>query len=76
MKNILDYVQQHSPETYATMKYKIIEISPKLASEQRRRACEGNGHQSKVEIINQSIFDWKNKVDEECYFLATEVVVC
>ena len=34
---------------------------------------QARGHADKVEIINQSIFDWTNPVPSPCFFLAFEV---
>ena len=76
MTNILDYIRDTEPEIYEKTRYKIIEISGKLAKQQRSTlqiTAERKGHSSRVEIINKSIFDWTTVVPEPCFFLAMEV---
>jgi hypothetical protein len=76
MLNVLDYIRDMHPEVYQRTKYKIIEISSSLASLQNQglhHSAYAAGHASKVEIINSSIFDWKQYVSSPCYFLALEV---
>ncbi|KAK4454814.1 S-adenosyl-L-methionine-dependent methyltransferase [Podospora aff. communis PSN243] len=76
MTNILDYIRDVEPAVYARTRYKIIEISQQLATlqnSQLMRSAAGRGHADRVEIINQSIFDWKQKVPSPCFFLAFEV---
>lgn len=76
MLNILDYIRDVHPEVYERTQYKIIEISPALASLQNRnlrRSALARGHASRVEIINKSIFEWDTYVSSPCFFLALEV---
>ncbi|KAK1455191.1 hypothetical protein CMEL01_03951 [Colletotrichum melonis] len=76
MLNILDYIRDLDPQVYARTQYRIIEISPALASLQRHHllsTADSRGHASKVEIINQSIFSWSERVPSPCFFLAMEV---
>ena len=76
MLNILDYLRDMQPTVYARTKYKIIEISEQLATlqnSQLMKSAAGRGHADKVEIINQSIFDWTQPVPSPCFFLAFEV---
>ncbi|CAP69452.1 uncharacterized protein PODANS_1_11160 [Podospora anserina S mat+] len=76
MLNILDYIRDVDPAVYARTQYKIIEISTQLATIQNNHLLKNSharGHAQKVEIINQSIFDWKTKVPSPCFFLAFEV---
>ncbi|KAH8899232.1 DUF185-domain-containing protein [Thozetella sp. PMI_491] len=81
MLNILDYIRDTDPAVYARTKFKIIEISTQLASLQGQQvglspsktAAARRGHADKVEIINQSIFDWNQPVPSPCFFLAFEV---
>lgn len=78
MCNILNYIKQKSPVVYARTKYNIIEISNQLAQKQFEQALSAKlmmeGLQdSKVNIINQSIFEWEQTVDEKCFFVALEV---
>ena len=76
MLNILDYIRAIDPQVYARTKFNIIEISPSLAKMQKHHllsTAESRGHADKVEIINKSIFDWKQYVPSPCFFLAMEV---
>ncbi|KAK4239682.1 hypothetical protein C8A03DRAFT_13919 [Achaetomium macrosporum] len=76
MLNILDYIRDVDPAVYNRTKYKIIEISTQLATLQNSQLMQSSaarGHADKVEIINQSIFDWTNPVPSPCFFLAFEV---
>ncbi|TNY21505.1 S-adenosyl-L-methionine-dependent methyltransferase [Rhodotorula diobovata] len=85
MGDVLDYLAAHEPDVYARTKYRIIEISERLQGMQRGRANGGagelgkekarrRGHEDKVEIIGQSIFDFDRVVHEPCFFLAMEVL--
>jgi hypothetical protein len=76
MLNILDYIRDIDPAVYDRTKYRIIEISTQLATLQNSQlvqSSDARGHASKVEIINQSIFDWSSPVPSPCFFLAFEV---
>jgi hypothetical protein len=76
MLNILDYIRANHPDVYDRTRYKIIEISPALATLQNKHlmnSAASRGHIDKVEIINKSIFDWDTYVSSPCFFLALEV---
>ncbi|KAF2001165.1 DUF185-domain-containing protein [Amniculicola lignicola CBS 123094] len=76
MLNVLDYIRDMHPEVYERTKYRIIEISSALATLQQQGlglSAYARGHSDKVEIINQSIFEWTQYVSSPCYFLALEV---
>ena len=76
MLNILDYIRDFYPDVYNCTKFRVIEISSKLATiqtSQLRRSASSRGHAQHVEIINRSIFDWSSYIPEPCYFLAFEV---
>ncbi|CDK28239.1 unnamed protein product [Kuraishia capsulata CBS 1993] len=79
MLNILNYIRERQPDVYARTKYKIIEISGRLAEKQKQSAielrlkAEGGDHKDKVEIINKSIFEWKEVVSDPCFFIGLEV---
>ncbi|MCJ1373057.1 hypothetical protein MMC20_004283 [Loxospora ochrophaea] len=75
MLNILDYIRDLHPDVYERTKYKIIEISPSLASLQTSLLNQPSAspHASHVEIINRSIFAWDTYVPSPCYMLALEV---
>ncbi|KAM0088862.1 hypothetical protein ACP6JD_007823 [Aspergillus fumigatus] len=76
MINILDFIRDTDYEVYQRTKFKIIEISPALASLQMKNLTDSvnaAGHMDHVEIINRSIFDWDTYVHSPCFFLALEV---
>lgn len=70
--NILDYLRDEYPEVYERTQYKVIEISPNLASIQRERL---HPHSACAQVINRSIFDWEETVSSPCFFVALEVIV-
>jgi SAM-dependent MidA family methyltransferase len=53
-------------------RYRIIEISPILAAKQKAKLASRGHSLDMVEIVNKSIFDWDETVNEPCYFLAME----
>ncbi|KAH0536760.1 hypothetical protein FGG08_006398 [Glutinoglossum americanum] len=76
MLNILDYIRATDPEVYARTKFRVIEISSALAATQHRHiqtTASNRSHTNKIEIINQSIFDWTTYIPSPCFFLALEV---
>ncbi|KAL4890628.1 amidase signature domain-containing protein [Aspergillus ambiguus] len=77
MLNILDFIRDTDYEVYQRTKFKIIEISPALASLQMKNLMDSAyaaGHLDHIEIINKSIFDWDTYVHSPCFFLALEVI--
>ena len=72
MRNIMDYIRDFEPEVYQRTQFRIIEISSSLATLQDKLKHLG-GHGDHVEVINRSIFDWKQPILSPCYFLALEV---
>ncbi len=79
MSNILDYIQHQAPEIYESMRYNIIEISKQLTERQEwnnmSRLHQQARQSGRVKIINKSIFDWTDRVEEPCFFIALEVIV-
>ncbi|KAI1320726.1 hypothetical protein EDD11_010260 [Mortierella claussenii] len=76
MLNILDYIQQFEPSVYERTRYRIIEISKKLAQRQGERQevrAISNRHEC-VEVINRSIFEWDAPVPDHCFFVGMEVL--
>ncbi|KAL0633196.1 hypothetical protein Q9L58_007880 [Maublancomyces gigas] len=72
MNNILDHIRATDPDVYARTKYRVIEISDRLAGLQRAHVAQTT-HADKIEIVNKSIFDWTTYVPDPCFFLALEV---
>ncbi len=78
MLNILDYLASQHPQIYKNTQYNIIEISAKLADRQAKRfdiRHVTSRHQNRVKVINKSIFDWNTPVNDDCFFIAMEVIV-
>ena len=76
MLNVLDYIRDYHPDVYPRTKFKVIEISSALATQQTRQlasTADSRGHAQHVEIINRSIFAWNTYVPAPCYFIALEV---
>jgi hypothetical protein len=73
MRGILDYLAEYEPEIYSRTRYHTVEISPRLASQQRMRI---GPHTSQVTVHERSIFDWDEAdvVVEPVYLLAFEVL--
>lgn len=67
-KGVLDYLQQKEPEIYTRTRYNIVEISPRLAEEQKRKL---SGHS--VRVVNQDVLSWEGVVQEPCFVVALEV---
>jgi hypothetical protein len=63
-----------TPSPSRLCSYRIIEISQPL-SEKQKAVARKHGHRKIVEIVNQSIFDWEERVMEPCAFIAMEVLV-
>ena len=70
--DILDYLQQDYPDAYERTRYNIIEISEKLATQQRTKLSVAHPC---VTVHNKSVFRWDTREPAPCYFLAMEVVV-
>ncbi|KAI8911668.1 S-adenosyl-L-methionine-dependent methyltransferase, partial [Gorgonomyces haynaldii] len=73
MLNILDYLSTHAPQVYRRMRYNIIEISPNLAQIQSKMLSLTR-HASKARVVNKSIFEWDQLVQDPCFFVAMEVL--
>lgn len=78
MCNILNYIKTTEPDIYNRTQYKIIEITSQLALKQlslalNQKLVSRGLDTTKLEIYNKSIFDWKQTVEEHCYFIALEV---
>ncbi|EGN96703.1 hypothetical protein SERLA73DRAFT_184842 [Serpula lacrymans var. lacrymans S7.3] len=70
-KDILDYIRDQYPSVYDRTHYTIIEISAKLAEQQRQTLCLVH---SCVQVVNKSIFRWNTRELAPCYFVAMEVI--
>ncbi|RUP46994.1 S-adenosyl-L-methionine-dependent methyltransferase [Jimgerdemannia flammicorona] len=77
MFNILDYIQEYEPAVYKRTRYRIIEISDRLAERQadKQKVREAKDRHRCIEIVNKSIFEWDQVEPDHCFFLAMEVIV-
>ena len=71
--NILNYIQEHHPKIYENTSYSIIEISKKMA-EQQRKNRDATKHKN-LKIIQKSIVNWDDFENEPCFIIGTEVLV-
>ena len=73
--HILNYLKKEVPEVYIKTKYTLIEISPVLAEQQRKRVAAV--HPQQCTVLNQDILtfaDVYKTVTTPCFFLALEVL--
>ncbi|PKI85896.1 hypothetical protein MVES_000597 [Malassezia vespertilionis] len=71
--DILDYIEEVEPDVYAQTCYVIVEISERLATQQRERLARHivNGV---VEIVHRDFLQWDQHVPEPCFVVALEVL--
>lgn len=72
-QSVLNYVEEHHPDIYATMSYNIVEISDRLATQQSRR-LENHIQAGKVQVHRKDFMQWDRDVSEECTVIALEVL--
>lgn len=72
-RDILDYIEQVEPDVYARVRYRIVEISARLAGDQTDLLAH---HRARgvVEIINRDFLEWDETVQEPCFVVALEVL--
>ncbi len=74
-ESILNYLQENYPNLYKNTHYTILEISESLAKKQTQKLkAHINNSNGKVQVRTGSIFDWKTKVEEDCFVIALEVL--
>lgn len=71
--DVLGYLAEHHPDVYQRTTYHIIEISPRLASQQAS-VLRSHTTAGKCRITNQSILDYTHVETEPCFFIALEVL--
>lgn len=72
--DILDYIEAQHPDLYKEMTYHIIEISPRLADQQKRTIAKHIANApDRIKVTNRSILDWQERESKDCFFLAMEV---
>ncbi|KAK0557320.1 hypothetical protein OC846_000539 [Tilletia horrida] len=71
--DILDYLAEHEPEVYNRTRYNIVEISARLAEQQRTKLARHYAA-GRVSIVNRSFLDWEIPVAEPVFVIAMEVL--
>lgn len=72
--DILDFIQTEHPDLYREMTYHIIEISPRLADQQKGTIAKHIANApDRIKVTNKSMLDWQEEERRECFFLAMEV---
>lgn len=72
-RDILDYIAEEEPEVYERTRYRIVEISARLASQQRD-LLRPHVSAEVVDVILRDFLQWDENVDEPCFFIALEVL--
>lgn len=72
-KDILDYIEAHEPDVYAHTRYRIVEISARLAEQQRAKLRHHVQHGC-VDVVNRDFLTWNEDVTEPCFVIALEVL--
>lgn len=72
--DILDFIESQHPDLYKEMTYHIIEISPRLANQQKSTIAKHIANApDRIKVTNKSVLEWQEKEDKDCFFLAMEV---
>ena len=72
-RDILDYIEEVEPEVYERTQYRIVEISARLASQQREVLAR-HARANVAEVVLRDFLQWDESVDEPCFFVALEVL--
>jgi SAM-dependent MidA family methyltransferase len=76
MKNIMEYLKVHEREIFRDTSYTIIEISERLHGNQKALLSSlATDIQQRTRLVKKSIIDWSETENEDCYFIALEVLV-
>ena len=75
--SLLDFMKNYDLQLYRDIEYTFVEISPQLASEcenlmrQNHRGLYNNGQ---IKILNGSILDVQNKIEDFCFVTGMEIL--
>ncbi|WFD33830.1 hypothetical protein MCUN1_000650 [Malassezia cuniculi] len=72
-RDILDYIEHVEPDVYARMRYRIVEISARLARDQSELLSHHRARGA-VEVVNRDFLQWDEDVQEPCFVVALEVL--
>ncbi|KAE8233185.1 hypothetical protein CF326_g1782 [Tilletia indica] len=71
--DVLGYLAAEEPEVYSRTRYRIVEISSRLAEQQRQKLSR-HFDAGRVQITNRSFLDWDTPVGEPAFVIALEVL--
>ena len=72
-RDILDYIEECEPDVYERTRYHIVEISARLASQQKGRLLR-HVRSGRVDVVHRDFLAWDQDVDEPCFVVALEVL--
>lgn len=72
-KDILDYIADEEPDVYTCTRYRIVEISERLAHQQKERLAR-HVECGAVEILHRDFLQWNEDVNDPCFVIALEVL--
>lgn len=72
-RDILDYIEECEPDVYERTRYHIVEISARLASQQKGRLVR-HVRSGRVDVVHRDFLAWDRDVDEPCFVVALEVL--
>ena len=72
-RDILDYIEECEPDVYERTRYHIVEISARLASQQKGRLVR-HVRSGRVDVVHRDFLAWDQDVDEPCFVVALEVL--
>ncbi|WFD38422.1 uncharacterized protein MJAP1_001375 [Malassezia japonica] len=71
--DVLDYIEEEEPEVYERTRYRIVEISARLAAQQSERLARHRAN-GVAQVVHKDILQWDEDVNEPCFFVALEVL--
>lgn len=72
-RDILDYIETVEPDVYARVRYRIVEISERLANDQAEMLAHHRARGT-VEVVHRDFLEWNEDVNEPCFVVALEVL--
>ena len=72
-RDILDYMEEFEPDVYSRTRYHIVEISDRLAAQQKARLLH-HLRQGTVEVVPRDFLQWDKDVEDPCFIVALEVL--
>ncbi|CAO1614638.1 unnamed protein product [Parajaminaea phylloscopi] len=72
-EDFLDYLAQRYPDVYRRTQYNIVEISQRLADQQRKRLTP-HRQAGRVQVHNGDFLEWDRREDRDCFVIGLEVL--